>query len=276
MGLFSNLFWFGSRRRIETLMNPLLGMRLREFVIVDDHPSCTKHYFRFDNKDGKVEEFVVIYQRFDRDLQYLRTHWKRVGHALEFRTLSDENSPWSISISYLIELGKKHSATTPPTKGHFISKVSTEDLLDPDWVPPNANLTIDREIPSQAAQPNKTAQPPQINNDVAKASVKFTEWQRRGDTLVRSYEFSGMPSPEKTAYLRIECYVTRYLNGNLGTYLRFLLRPYLYLMPNRQPFEDHLTTAPFVVCLFAAGSGAGTEADPLLRGGNVQGKRLLY
>jgi hypothetical protein len=42
MGLFSNLFGFGSRRRVETLMNPLLRMRLREFVIADDNPGCMK------------------------------------------------------------------------------------------------------------------------------------------------------------------------------------------------------------------------------------------
>jgi hypothetical protein len=48
----------------------------------------------------------------------------------------------------------------------------------------------------------------------------------------------------------------------------FYLRPYLYLLPNRVPFEDHFTTAPFLVGLFAP--GAGTDESPLRQGGLFQ------
>jgi hypothetical protein len=49
--------------------------------------------------------------------------------------------------------------------------------------------------------------------------------------------------------------------------LDFYLTPYLYLIPDQEPFEPHLVKAPFAVGLVADGSGKGTEASPLVQGG---------
>ncbi len=95
------------------------------------------------------------------------------------------------------------------------------------------------------------------------------KWQMQEKRIARQYAFPDMPTPESTTSLRIVCSLMRHPNGVVGTYLRFYLRPYVHLLPDRQPFdpEDGLVKAPFSVGLFAAGSGIGTQADPLLRGG---------
>jgi hypothetical protein len=144
MGFFSDLFNRGNHR-VETLLNPLLGMKLQQFVIADDDPVYMKHYFQFKNKEGKNEEFVVILRRFDPELLYVHTHHRRAGESF-FITLSER--VWSISISHLIELGKSLSATTHPTTGHFVSNVSAGVLVRPDWVPPpTANPSAKPEEP---------------------------------------------------------------------------------------------------------------------------------
>ena len=61
--------------------------------------------------------------------------------------------------------------------------------------------------------------------------------------------------------------VSRWDNGTLATYLTFYLTPYLYLIPDAEPFEPHLVKAPFALGLVADGSGLGTEASPLVQGG---------
>lgn len=61
MGFFSDLFNRRQLRFLDDLANPLVRMKMREFVIADDDPVYMKHYFRFTNKDGRDEEFVVVY-----------------------------------------------------------------------------------------------------------------------------------------------------------------------------------------------------------------------
>jgi hypothetical protein len=92
-------------------------------------------------------------------------------------------------------------------------------------------------------------------------------WRLEKDAVIRDYEFPGAPTSDTTTTLKVTCWVTRYANGKLATTIDFVLKPYLYLMPDGQSFPDHLVTPPFTVCLFAAGSGAGTEDDPIMRGG---------
>jgi hypothetical protein len=93
------------------------------------------------------------------------------------------------------------------------------------------------------------------------------KWRFEGDQLVRNYELSGLPQPQRTTSLRIECAVSRWDNGVLATFLHFYLTPYLYMIPDGQPFEAHLVKAPFTLGLEADGSGKGTEASPLVQGG---------
>jgi hypothetical protein len=101
-------------------------------------------------------------------------------------------------------------------------------------------------------------------------SVKVGQWQSVGSAMTRVYEFANQPPLEMTGVLRIECWVSRHPTGVIGTNLCFYLKPYLYLRPSRRPFADDLRSAAFSVGLVAAGSGAGTEASPLLQGGLVQ------
>ncbi len=145
MGLFSDLFNLGSRRRIENLMNPLLEMKLQEFVIADDDSVYTKHYFRFKNKEGKDEEFVVIYRRFDSELAYLHTHHRRSEESF-FVTVSEQ--VWSFYISNLIELGTKLSSRARPRRGHFVSNVSAGILRHPDFRPVASPFAKKPEEPS--------------------------------------------------------------------------------------------------------------------------------
>lgn len=98
-------------------------------------------------------------------------------------------------------------------------------------------------------------------------SVQVGKWRSEGGHLVYNYELTGLPSPQTTTSLRIQCAVSRWANGVLATYLDFYLTPYLYLIPDQEPFEPHLVKAPFLVGLVADGSGRGTEASPLVQGG---------
>ncbi len=94
--------------------------------------------------------------------------------------------------------------------------------------------------------------------------------------LVRTYEFSGLPPPQPPTTLKIEIFLqmdpleqfsTRIAYPNLDIHLR----PYRYLLrPPRKRFPDHFVTPPFRVGLRAAGSGAGTQASPLIQG-NILG-----
>lgn len=98
-------------------------------------------------------------------------------------------------------------------------------------------------------------------------SVQNGKWRFEGSSLVCNHELSGLPPPQTTTSLRIECAVSRWDNGVLATYLNFYLTPYLYLIPDEEPFEAHLVKAPFALGLVADGSGKGTEASPLVQGG---------
>jgi hypothetical protein len=98
-------------------------------------------------------------------------------------------------------------------------------------------------------------------------SVQGGKWRFDGDQLVCNYELTGLPPPQTTTSLRIECAVSRWDNGVLATYLDFYLTPYLHLIPDQEPFEPHLVKAPFALGLVADGSGRGTEVSPLVQGG---------
>lgn len=126
MGLFDRLFGWRDRDFREA-MNPLPGMKLRDFVIVDDDPAYLKHYFRFRNKEGEDEEFIVAYGRVGPNLKYLSTLSRRSGWGPEFRALN-ETDPWSQSITYLIEEGRRRSAKAHLTRGHFASRIGPVTL----------------------------------------------------------------------------------------------------------------------------------------------------
>jgi hypothetical protein len=95
-------------------------------------------------------------------------------------------------------------------------------------------------------------------------------WQLQGQRLVCQLDLSNLPSPQPDTSLEIKCSVSRYLNGTVATDVSIKLRPYLYLMPDGQPLPDHLVKPPFLLGLVADGSGAGTEASPLVQGGYIE------
>ena len=272
MGLFDNLF--GRRdREIAELMNPLLALKLKEFVIADDNTDYVKHYFRFRNKEGNDEEFIVNYRRFDSELNYLRTHRRcavefNIAVEPEFRTLS-ERGPWSIAITYLIETGQRLSASTRPTRGHFASKVSTESLRDPNWVPPAAPAPAEKPKVSAQLDVKKkpaTTSPPSTRNPT-RVSVDVSPWQvQRGDSgidgsqqseeISQIYHISGMRGPNSTATLRVVCTIGCTLRDdqvNIHRRLRF------YLWPFFLPRE-----ASFVMQLFTTDRSQGGTFDVLV------------
>jgi hypothetical protein len=108
------------------------------------------------------------------------------------------------------------------------------------------------------------------------ATTENGKWRSQTGKLVCNYELSGLPPPQTTTSLKIECSVSRYLNGTLGTHLRFYLTPYLYLIPHARPFEDHLVKASFALGLVADGSGLGTETSPLVQGGMFEVNASAY
>jgi CarD family transcriptional regulator len=136
MGLFDNIFGGKERREreMDELMNPLLGYRLQHFVAFTADPSYLRHWFSFKNKEGQIEEFMTNYEVFNGHASYLRTHWKRPGEDF-FVTLS-ERGPWSIPITFLIELGKRPPTNTMSPDTHPAHNVSTGPQRPPDSKPP--------------------------------------------------------------------------------------------------------------------------------------------
>jgi hypothetical protein len=133
MGLFDSIFGGKERRQreMDELMNPLLGWRLQHFVAILEDPVYLKHYFQFKNKEGGSEEFIVVYRRFDPEFHYLRTHHR--NEAEDFYVTLSERGPWSIPITFLIELGKQLPANTQSPNGHHAAQISAGTLRYPVW-----------------------------------------------------------------------------------------------------------------------------------------------
>lgn len=135
MGLFDDIFGGGKRRQreMDELMNPLLAYRLQHFVAFTADPSYLRHWFSFINKEDQIEEFITNYGVIDGHASYIRTHWKKPGDDF-FVTLS-ERGPWSIPITFLIELGKRLPANTMAPETHPARNVSPGPQRHPDWRP---------------------------------------------------------------------------------------------------------------------------------------------
>jgi hypothetical protein len=139
-----------------------------------------------------------------------------------------------------------------------------------DWL---VGITRSKAEPAAAPKPaqtvvQETGVPPRSNKqNEGEPSVQNGKWRFEGDQLVCNYELTGLPPPQTTTSLRIECAASRWDNGVLATYLDFYLTPYLYLIPDEEPFEPHLVKAPFALGLVADGSGRATEASSLVQGG---------
>ncbi len=255
MGLFN--FFFRRDREIAEAMNPLLAMKLKEFVIADDDAAYLRHYFRFRNKEGNDEEFIVNYRRFESKLKYLSTQSRRVDWGPDFHTLS-ERGPWSMAITYLVETGQRLSVKTRPTRGHFASKVSTESR-DPNRVPPAASTPTDK--PKISPQPDAKRKPaatsPSPKTDTTRVSVDASKWQverkdsgidgsQRSEEISQIYHISGMRGPNTTASLRVVCTIGCTVESgrdnqvNIHRRLRFYLWP--FFLPREASFAMKLYT----------------------------------
>jgi hypothetical protein len=229
MGLFSNLF--GRRdREIAELMNPVLGMKLQEFVIADDDPNYLKHYFKFRNKEGEGEEFICFYRRSGSQLSYLLTKSRRAVWGPEFQTLS-ESGPWSITITHLIELGQQLSTKTRPTRGHLASTILPEK--------PQATNSAKATTSPPPQRPNTPIAPP-VSVGGSRTSVDATPWEvksaqgfegsQESGEISQTYHYSNPGDPSPSAIFRIVCTVACTLDGTgqviVHRRLRFYLQPF--------------------------------------------------
>jgi hypothetical protein len=94
-----------------------------------------------------------------------------------------------------------------------------------------------------------------------------SNWALDRYSLVRVYKFPDALTGEDTS-LDVVCSISKYASGFIDPKVRFQLRPCSCLQD--KPFENSLKPSPFLVGLIAGGSGAGTESDPLVRGGLYQ------
>jgi hypothetical protein len=103
--------------------------------------------------------------------------------------------------------------------------------------------------------------------NTAESQVADGRWREEDGRLVCDHQVTTVLPQQIATSVRMGCSVSRYLNGTLDTNLWCELTPYLYLMPDDEPFEPHLVKAPFALGLVADGTGRGTERDPLIQGG---------
>jgi hypothetical protein len=229
MALFDGLFK-KRNRDIPESMNPLLGMKLRDFVVNDSDPVYLKHYFNFRNKKGADEEFIIFYHRDGPKLTYISTLSRRSAWGTEFQTLS-ERGPWSMAITYLVEQGHQLSAKTPSTADHFTSRIRPRTALKS--TKPKAKYGI---------RPSSAGTPSGQQTHEAKAPLEAGEWQvryvnsgadesKRTDEISRTYHFSGLPNPEANATLKIVCLLKCLAEDDqnyatIESSLRFVVRPF--------------------------------------------------
>lgn len=238
MGWFSSLF--GRCDIAADLLNPLREKQLREFAVVEDDPAYTKHYFGFSNSEGEIESFIVVYQRMNGRLIYTRTHGELPGVWLGFLTLN-ERSPWSMTISRLIELGQQLAPTTRPVRGHLAANVPPEELTK----------ETARPAPRTSAPPRET----KLSKQVDPGSWQITRQERtidgpppREEELNRTYRFFGASSatsPGASLRFSLTLEADADQSTTQGVVLNRRLRLYLspFRLPHEAPFVMHLITS---------------------------------
>ncbi|MCP2209671.1 hypothetical protein [Bradyrhizobium diazoefficiens] len=186
-----------------------------------------------------------------------------VTHALYVREWVSTGAAWRTSFPEWLPI---------EGRAHFL-KLNDEWLRNSDQRTDFNDWMVGQKTEREAARP----QPPAANDQAAQSwgnSWNATQpapindkWRREGGKLVCDHQLTAIIPEGMATSLRITCSVSRYLNGTIDSDLHFRLAPYLFLMPDEQPFEPHLVKAPFILGLVADGSGRGTEDDPIVRGG---------
>jgi hypothetical protein len=118
--------WFGGRggrdREIQEIMNPLVAWRLQHFVAFPRSDGYVKHYFQFLDKERIRVEFILFYQETAGGLDYQCTAYRK--YPEDAYGLLNERGPWSMSSTFLIELGRTLPTNTQAIDGHHANVVS--------------------------------------------------------------------------------------------------------------------------------------------------------
>jgi len=122
--------WFdrsvrGGPSEMEEMMNPILGWRLQHFVCIpEDSDGWLRHYFMFLDKERVRREFIVFYAQTIGGYSYERTAYRKLPE--DAYSLLSERGPWSMSITFLLDLGKQLPANTQSPQAHHAAGVSIE------------------------------------------------------------------------------------------------------------------------------------------------------
>ncbi|WP_089264876.1 hypothetical protein [Tardiphaga sp. OK246] len=106
------------------MMNPLLGWRLQHFVAIPSKDDWHRNYFQFLNKQKRREEFIQLFGETIGGLSYECTAHRKEGE--DTYVLLNERGPWSMPITFLIDLGMKLPANTQSPNGHHATSVHVE------------------------------------------------------------------------------------------------------------------------------------------------------
>ena len=215
MGLFDNIFGGKERREreMDELMNPLLGYRLQHFVAFPADPAYLRHWFSFKNKEGQIEEFMTNFTIFNGQVSYLRTHWKKPDEDF-FVTLS-ERGPWSIPITFLIELGKRLPVNTMSPETHPARNVSPDVQRHPDWKPPSPEPPAPSISPYQWQPTPKPAPQPDLDG---KEPIMESNGFKVGEHVVYPQHGVGKIlaiEEQEIAGATIEIFVINFKNDNM-------------------------------------------------------------
>ena len=184
-------------------------------------------------------------------------------HAIYVREWVSSGGAWKASFpDWLASDGQQH-----------ISSLNAEWLRSGEKHISFNHWVVGGSTAKVVAAPTKPLTNPPTSNSLRSSGntierqLKSGKWRQEGSRLVCEHSVIAVLPEEVATSMRLVCSVSRYLNGTLDTNLRFELTPYLYLLPDGEPFEPPLIKAPFALGLVADGAGRGTESDPLIQGG---------
>jgi hypothetical protein len=199
-----------------------------------------------------------------------------VAEAVRRGNFSEDDATHAIHMREWVSSGGAWQGTFPEwlaTEGrqHFLK-------LNGEWLRSGKKHTTFNDWliggPTAKAVPPATEPVPASPKDswgggwnTAESQVADGRWREEDGRLVCDHQVTTVLPQQIATSVRMGCSVSRYLNGTLDTNLWCELTPYLYLMPDDEPFEPHLVKAPFALGLVADGTGRGTERDPLIQGG---------
>ena len=105
-------------------MNPLVEWRLQHFVAFPrNDDGYVRHYFQFVDKEGVCVESSCSTVDHPGGLEHQCTAYRKQPEDA-YGGLLNERGLWSMSISFLIELGRTLPTNTQPMEGHHVNGVT--------------------------------------------------------------------------------------------------------------------------------------------------------